>query len=189
MYESFRKGSIQSLNTAYTFNNQFENLDYQTNLGRPWVLTSASPNNDQFLVVYQQHNRLLGYSKPVINLIMRERVDEDSIAEEWIEINLEAIEGYASYFKGKEILEAIMLDRNSSCSENSVKDKYLMFLIEGGKFLSIKLQTPLQSDTYMKALSFLEDDMIFEIIISIIFVGAGLVSCLMNRRTAQRQQR
>ena len=126
MYETFRKGSLQALNTAYSFNNQFENLDYQTHLGRPWVLTSASPTNDQFLVVYQQHNRLLGYSKPIINLIMRERVDDDSVSEEWIDINLEAIEGYEKYFKEKEILEIIMFDQNYTRGSS---DKYLMFLL------------------------------------------------------------
>jgi hypothetical protein len=68
-----------------------------------------------------------------------------------------------------------------------VKDKYLLFLLQGGTFLSIKLQTPLQSDTYLKALSFLEDDMLFEVVISIVFIVCGLVSCLINRRNARNQ--
>ena len=95
----------------------------------------------------------MGYHTPVINLIVRDKVDNDSIAEDWVSINLES----TNLINQNEILAIKMMDF-PSLEDPAIKEKYLLLLFQGGIFASVKLQTPLHSDTYLKALLNFEDD-------------------------------
>ena len=73
-----------------------------------------------------------------------------------------------------------MIDHNNTIS--GIKEKYLLILMAEGVFMSIKLQTPLHSDTYLRALMMLDDDQLFEIVLSLVFVAFGIISWLLKRR-------
>jgi len=47
---------------------------------------SASPINNQFLIIYQWGG---SSTKPKALLVMREKIDEDSVSEDWIEIPMD----------------------------------------------------------------------------------------------------
>jgi len=73
------------------------------------------------------------------------------MSEDWAAVN--QIE---KHFDNQEILSFTMLDHNNTIS--GIKEKYLLILMSEGVFISIKLQTPLSSDTYLRALMMLDDD-------------------------------
>ena len=72
------------------------------------------------------------------------------MSEDWAAVN--QIE---KHIDNQEILSFTMLDHNNT---NGIKEKYLLILLSEGVFMSIKLQTPLHSDTYLRALMLLDDD-------------------------------
>lgn len=43
-------------------------------------------------------------------------------------------------------------------NSNEIKEKYLFMMLSGGEFITVRLQTPLHSDTYLRALMLMEDD-------------------------------
>ena len=89
-----------------------------------------------------------------MQLVLRERYD-DTVSEDWVDIKL--IENYIN--ADSEILSVHMLDRNGTGEgEEGIKQKYLLMMLSGGVFISVRLQTPLHSDTYLRALVMMEDD-------------------------------
>jgi hypothetical protein len=72
------------------------------------------------------------------------------MSEDWAAVN--QIE---KHFDNQEILSFTMLDHNNT---SGIKEKYLLILLSEGLFMSIKLQTPLHSDTYLRALMLLDDE-------------------------------
>lgn len=72
------------------------------------------------------------------------------MSEDWAAVN--QIE---KHFDNQEILSFTMFDHNNT---SGIKEKYLLILLSEGIFMSIKLQTPLHSDTYLRALMLLDDD-------------------------------
>ena len=97
------------------------------------------------------------------------------ISEDWAAVN-----HIEKYVHNQEILSVTMLDHNNTISD--IKEKYLLILMAEGVFMSIKLQTPLHSDTYLRALMILDDDQLFEIVLTLAFVAFGIISWLLKRR-------
>ncbi len=70
-----------------------------------------------------------------MQLVLRERYD-DTVSEDWVDIKL--IENYIN--ADSEILSVHMLDRNSTGErEERIKQKYLLMMLSGGVFISVRL--------------------------------------------------
>jgi|LauGreDrversion4_2_1035121.scaffolds.fasta_scaffold1254645_1 hypothetical protein len=70
-----------------------------------------------------------------MQLVLRERYD-DTVSEDWVDIKL--IENYIN--ADSEILSVHMLDRNSTGEgEEGIKQKYLLMMLSGGVFISVRL--------------------------------------------------
>jgi hypothetical protein len=163
VFETFRSGSVSAVSKAMT------QSDSEKPVYRPWTLVSTSPNNEQFLVVYQGS----GNSR-MITLVMRER-QEDTVSEDWLEIPLDKIQ--KSIREGREIMSVKMIDR----FEEDIKKKYLVIVFSGGIVASMSVHTPLHSDL-LYTLMTVDDDLLFEGIISLVFLLIFLVSVILKRR-------
>ena len=73
------------------------------------------------------------------------------MSEDWVSVN-----NLGKYVENQEILSLMMLDHNNTVT--GIKEKYVLMMLSEGVFMSIKLQTPLHSDTYLHALMLMDDD-------------------------------
>lgn len=117
---------------------------------------------------------------------MRERnsEDEDTVSEDWLEVPLEQIP--SEIWEGRQIMAAKMIDRvDNTFVPNDVKRKYLIIVFEGGIVASLLVRTPLHSDDYIHTLMLMDDDVLFEGIITIVFLLIFIVSVILKRRRAR----
>lgn len=67
--------------------------------------------------------------------------------------------------------------------------RYLLLLFEGGTLASIQVDLPEQNDNLVTAILWLDDDLLLDLLVPLIFVGGAIVSVCLKRRHSADQLR